>query len=307
MPTRLARTALSAVAVLALAGALVAAPAPQAAATADAGATGTAYRQLIDRAGPAMVTIKFVMKMEGGMGGDDGRDMETTGTVMEADGLVLTSNAKMGGMASRMGMNVNPTDIKILIGDDTEGLKARILARDSELDLCWIKIEDEKASGKTFQHVDFAAGATSTLGDKLYSVSRMGKFFDHALSVDEGRHAGDARKPRKLVITGGFGDARGLLGMPVFNADAKVVGWNILQIPDKEDMEGGEQGEGNIGVLLLPAAEVVKATTRGKEAAAKNPAAAAGEPEKKDDAPADKPAASGTPTGGDKPADAPKP
>lgn len=290
MPTRLARIALSAAACLALAGTASAAPAP--APAPQAASDAAPYKKLIDAVGPALVSIKFVMKMEGGMGGDNGRDMETAGLMMDPTGLVLTSNAKMGGMASRMGMNVNPTDIKVLSGDDAEGLKARILARDSELDLCWIKIEDDKASAKTFPAVDFASGAPTALGDKLYSVSRMGKFFDHALSVEEGRHAGDTRKPRKLVITGGFGDARALLGMPVFNADAKVVGWNILQLPDKEDMEGGDQGEGNIGVLVLPAAEVVKATARGKEAAAKNPPA--GEPEKKD---GEKSASSGSPTG----------
>jgi S1-C subfamily serine protease len=299
------RSPIPAALVLALAGAAFApAASAQQAQTPAAAETGAAYKRILDAVGPALVTVKCVLKMEGGMGGDNGRDMEATGLMMEPTGLVLVSNAKMGGLAARMGISVNPTDIKVLIGDDTEGLKARILARDSELDLCWIKIEDDKASGKTFQAVDFAAGAPTNLGDRLFTVSRMGKFFDHALSVEEGRHAGTTRKPRPLVITGGFAtDMRSAVGTPVFNADAKIVGWNIVQVPDKEDMEGGEQGEGNTGVLLLPAAEVVKATARGKEAA-KNPPAE--EPRKDDAKPAEKPASSGSPTG-DKPAEPKKP
>lgn len=241
--------------------------------------TTAIYKKLLDTVGPALVTVKFVMKIDGGPmgeGGDGGRDVETTGLVMESSGLVLVSNAKMGGLASRMGMSVNPTNIKVLVGDDTEGLRAKILARDSELDLCWIQMDDDKAKaggGKTFAAVDFAAGTSAALGDKIFVVERMGKFFDHALSVDEGRVGGATRKPRALLIPTGFGGSqREMLGSPMFNSDGKVVGFNIVQIPDKEDMEGGESGgEGNSGILLLPAAEVVKATIRGKEMAAKAP------------------------------------
>jgi S1-C subfamily serine protease len=237
----------------------------------DAGAT---YKRLMDSVAPAIVSIKFVMKMEGGRGGgEEGQDMEVTALMMEPAGLALVSNIKMGGFASRMGMTANPTNIKVLIGDDTEGLKAKILARDSELDLCWVQIDDEKAKGKTFAAVDFTSGSNAALGDRLFSVQRMGKFFDHALNVTEGRIGGVTKKPRALLVPTGFSAGpRELLGSPMFNADGKVVGVNIAQFPDKEDMEGGESGgEGNSGVLLLPAAEVVKATVRGKEMAAKNP------------------------------------
>lgn len=269
-------TTLTASALLAVAGAAAFLPLPRLAAAAPAPVAddGAVYRKLTDTVGPALVTIKFVMKIEGGgMGSDGGQDVETTGLMMETTGLVLISNAKMGGMASRMGMTANPTNIKVLAGDDTEGVKARILARDSELDLCWIQIDDEKAKGKTFAAVDFTSAATAALGDRLLVIERMGKFFDHALSVDEGRVGGSTKKPRALLIPAGFGgNQRELLGSPMFNADGKVVGVNILQIPDKEDMEGGDSGgEGNFGILLLPAAEVVKATKRGKEMAAKTP------------------------------------
>ncbi len=269
--------------------------------------TGGTYKKLIDTVGPALVTVKFVMKFDGGpMGGDEqGRDVETTGLMMETGGLVLVSNAKMGGMASRMGMTANPTNIKVLAGDDTEGLKAKILARDSDLDLCWVQVDDEKGKGKTFSAVDFASSATVTLGDKLYVVERMGKFFDHALSVDEGRVGGSTKKPRALMIPTGFGGSqREMLGAPMFGADGKVVGLNILQMPDKEDMEGGDSGgEGNFGILLLPAAEVVKATVRGKEMAAKNPPTPPKAEDEKKDEKAEK---SAPPTAPEKKAEEPK-
>ncbi|HMN41999.1 MAG TPA: serine protease [Phycisphaerales bacterium] len=248
---------------------------------------GVAYKKLMDTVGPALITVKFVMKFDGGpMGGDDnGRDVETTGLMIESGGLVLVSNAKMGGMASRMGMTATPTNVKVLVGTDTEGLKAKILARDSDLDLCWIQVDDEKGKGKAFTAVDFASAAPVALGDRLFTVERMGKFFDHALSVSEGRVGGQTKKPRALLIPVGFGGSqREMLGAPMFGEDGKVVGVNILQIPDKEDMEGGDSGgEGNFGILLLPAAEVLKATVRGKEMAAKSPPADEAKAEEKAD------------------------
>ena len=264
--------------VLALAGAAALSPAASmsmpAAPAADE--TGAIYKRLTDTVGPAAcVTVKCVMKVEGRPAARAGKVAiwRPPALVIEPAGLVLASNAKMGGLASRMGMSVTPTNIKVLIGDDTEGLKAKILVKDPDLDLCWITIDDEKAKGKTFTAVDFASSSPAAVGDKLFVVARMGKFFDHALSVDEGRVGGATKKPRALFIPSGFsGGQREMLGTPMFAADGKVVGVNIVQIPDKEDMEGGESGgEGNTGILLLPAAEIVKATIRGKEMAAKNP------------------------------------
>lgn len=267
------------------------AAAPSAASADD---TSAIYKRMIDQVGPTLVTVKYVMKMEaggqmseylGGMFGDQGRDAESTGVMIEPGGLVLLSNAKMGGIFARFGggISVNPTDIKVLIGDDTEGLKGKILARDTDLDLCWVQIDDPKASGKTFKALDIGATAASeaSIGERLFAVDRMGKFFDHALTVAEGRIGGKARKPRELIIPSG-GGVGGDLGMPIFNEAGKVVGVSVLQTPSKEDMEGGDMegmfGGGGGGAMILPASEVVKATARGKEMAAKAPK----EEEKKD-------------------------
>ncbi|MFN7021357.1 MAG: serine protease [Phycisphaerales bacterium] len=222
--------------------------------------------------------MKYILKIEGGgafggmMGDDEGREAEITGLMIEADGLVLCSNTKMGGFMAMMsamrggGFNANPTDIKVLSGDDTEGLKGRIIARDTDLDLCWIRIDDEKAKGRTFAALDLKASATPALGDKLYAVQREGKFFDHALVVSEGRVGGKARKPRPLIIPSGIGID---LGMPAFNGEGKLLGVAVLQMPSREDDDGGDMsgmfgGFGGGMGMLLPAEEVARATERGK-------------------------------------------
>lgn len=249
--------------------------------------TAAIYKRLGEQIGPSLVTVKYILKIEGGgalggmMGDDEGREAEVTGLMIEADGLVLCSNTKMGGFMAMMsamrggGINANPTEIKVLSGDDTEGLKAKVLARDTDRDLCWIKIDDEKAKGKTFPFLDLKAAAPASLGDKLYAVQREGKFFDHALVVSEGRVGGKARKPRALIIPSGLGLD---LGMPAVNGEGKLLGIAVLQVPSREDSEGGDMGGmfdglgGGMG-MLLPADEVAKATERGKEVAASTSAA----------------------------------
>lgn len=245
----------------------------QAPAAPSTDATAAAYKSLSDKVGPALVSIKFVMKVEG-MGDDNGRESETNGVMIEPTGLILVSNAKIGGMASRMGMTANPTDIKVMQGDDAEGLKARVVARDTELDLAWIQVDDEKAKRKTFPAIDINANAVPSIGEKIMIVDRMGKFFDHAVVVEEARVGGVTKKPRNLIIPSGMADRRAFsaLGMPMFTESGKVVGVTIIQLPGKEDMEGGgDMGEGNAAIAILPASEVVKATARGKEMAAKAP------------------------------------
>ena len=248
--------------------------------------TGAVYKKLTDAVGPALVTVKFVMKVEGGgRSGGGGRDMEITGLMMEPNGLVLVSNAKMGGLAARRGITASATDIRILAGDDTEGVKAKILARDSEMDLCWIQVDRDEKEPKTFAAVNFASDAKGEVGDKVYVVDRMGKFFDHALSVEEGRIGGATKRPRPLLIPAGFRSGEGqFLGTPILTADGKIVGVTVLQLPDKEDAEGGESAsDGSVAILLLPSAEVVKATARGKEMAAKQPKEEPKTEEKKDE------------------------
>ena len=252
------------------------------------------YQKWLEQKSPTLVTIKFVLKvkMGGMMGGDQENDSEITGVMIDPKGLVLCSNTQLGGFTGvmrrfmgRMGGNITatPTDIKVLVGDDTEGLKAKLLARDSELDLAWVQIE-EPGDAK-FDHCDFTKAARPTIGQRLFAVRRMGKFFDRVAAVSEGRVGGITTKPRDLYVPGG-NLATGL-GLPVFTTDGTVVGVGIMQMPDAEDAEMNPMSMlGNIfnmqdmmGGLILPAAEVVKATKRALQTAEAQESAEAEESE----------------------------
>jgi S1-C subfamily serine protease len=229
-----------------------------------------------------MVSIKFIMKGE-----QREAEEETTGVIIEPTGLILASNNAFGGMMARFGGSAGtPTDIKVLVGDDNQGVKAKIIARDTELGLAWIQTEDPPA--KPYTAVDFSAGADAKMGDPIYMVSLMGKFFDRAPMVAEAHVGALVKKPRTLIIPS-IGLAGGEFGLPVFDASGRPVGISTLILPDQEEMEGGDPRSalrGITGGMILPAKDVVEATARAKENAKKNPPAAENGDDKKD---ADKP------------------
>ena len=257
----LAACAASLVLIAGTPSALAAQPAPSA----------SEYTSLVKNKTNALVTVKFVLKVSGG-GQEDERESETTGVMIEGDGLVLASNTQTGGINEamkqyvRQGFSIQPKDIKILVGDDIEGVEAKVIARDSELDLAWIKVQ--KAPEKPYEFIDLSKSAVPALGDRLIAVERMGKFFDRAPIVVEGRLGAIVSKPRQLYIP--QTDLVNTLGLPVFNAGGELVGISILQLPSADESEdGGRSMMGRAGGgTILPAAEVISATERAKAAAA---------------------------------------
>ena len=251
------------------------------------------YKSIIEKVGPAMVTIKMVLKLEGM--GDEAQDAEVTGLMIDTKGMILVSNTMIGGMMKQF--TITPTNIKVLFDDDdagAEGISAKLIARDSELDLAWFQINDEKAKDRVFNAVDLSSGAVAEMGDSLYTPRRMDKFFDRVMFISEGRVGGVTAKPRAMVVPSGFQVEP---GGPVFGADGKMIGVGAIILPGEEDMDVNSFRDiyGRTGPLILPASEIRSATERAKEIAAKAPAEEAPKPET--------PAAPAA----EKPAEAPKP
>lgn len=226
---------------------------------------GAMLRDAASRFAAPFVTIKFVLKMEGQFG-DRENETEATGVIIEPDGLVLASSSQLGTPRfMRQFGNARPTDLKVLIGDDTEGLPATVMARDTELDLAWVKLKEP--SKKKLEYLDLGKSVKPQVGDTLVFLRRMGKYFDRAVTVGQLRVAGKTTKPRELIVPGGGASLEP--GLPAFTAQGEVVGFVVLQLPDAEELEsnfGAFAGLGrDIGSgLILPTVDVIKATERAK-------------------------------------------
>ena len=211
---------------------------------------------------PSLVRVKVVISMESPWGGDpEEQEMEVSGVLISADGQVLLTNSMMGGLYGMMGgVQVTPRDIKVLIGDDTEGLPATLVARDSDRDLCWIKLDEEPAEPLPFLDLDEGA-VRPKVGQMIYQVKRLGEFFDRAPVVNEGRITAELTKPRELFY---LSVQAVEVGSPVVDAEGHFAGMVVTQLPGSDEMEaaGGFGSDWSDSYIwaILPPAEVAKAT-----------------------------------------------
>ncbi len=226
------------------------------------------FQKLMDQRGSSIVTLKFVLKIKSS-GGEQESETEINGVMIDPKGLVICSGTQTGGfsesMRKRIGrggdFSVTPTDMKVLIGDDSEGVEAKIVARDTDLDLAWVQIT--KPADKPYAYVDLAKGPTARAGEEVYVVRRMDKYFDRAAVISEGWIAGVVKKPRELYVPGGTISSAG--GLPTFNTAGDPVGVLIMQMSDEDESRGSR---GASGAFILPNTEVIKATQRARESAA---------------------------------------
>lgn len=235
------------------------------------------FKKMLDDKGQALVTVKFVLKVSMGemFGGDQESETEISGVMIDAKGLVICSNTQLGGfigmMKSMMGsmggeMSATPTDLKVLIGDDAEGREAELVARDSELDLAWIRIKSP--GDKPYPFVDLSKGSKIATGDQVFALRRLGKYYSRSAVITECRIGGHTQKPRELFIPAASLSTS--LGAPVFAADGQPAGLIVMQMPETDDSSANPMAmmsrmsgmQDMMGGFILPAATIVKATER---------------------------------------------
>jgi hypothetical protein len=246
-----------------------AAMALSAVATAPAAAEAKSVAELAMERAKFEVMIKFINKGDG-----EDEEVEVPGTMISADGLVLTSNLFFPDGGS-------PSDMKVLVGDDTQGVDAKFVARDSELALAWVRIDTKPTEPYAF--IDFSKGTTATTGDAIFSVRKMGKFFGQSPIVNEGKVAAVTTKPRALLIPNNTMYMVGDLAVPVYAASGVPVGLTTIISPEADEMGGSGnpfRGFDRGSSMILRASDVAEATAKAIEnsanAAAEAPAA--GEP-----------------------------
>jgi S1-C subfamily serine protease len=222
------------------------------------------YETLVSERSKAIVNIKFILKAEG-----QEQEGEIPGVMIERDGLVLASTIGLGEFQSRFaGTSITPTAIRILIGEDTQGVEATMLARDSELALAWFRIDKPAEGG--YDAVNFADGSAQQVGSGLLVVSQLGKFFHRAIVVNEGSVACVTSKPRRVLIPS-ISLVATDFGVPVFDTQGRPVGIFSAVLPDKDELMGTPGGleemmKGVPGLkMIIPADEIVAATRKAKE------------------------------------------
>ncbi len=271
---------------------------------AASGELKTAAQKLSADHGDAVVWISVISKTTMTVDGDapaqvkaalQGQDKEsrneTTGTIVDASGLIVTAlsnidkssvvdgktiNTPMGPI--KLKANSEIKEVKIIMPDGTE-IPGDLVLKDADLGLGFIKVrtDSKEAQGVTFKAVDLAASEKGTLLDDCISLGRLDETLNREPSVVTTEVSGITTKPRTFyrVMTDST-------GCPVFLSTGKLLGISVVRQPSG-NLESGEM---RMSPVVLPAADVAKVAEQAKAAKpieAKKEEAAAGDKEKKSD------------------------
>lgn len=227
---------------------------------ARAGEEVTAGRAIVAKWADTVVTVKLAAKVRITMGGEDQTQehkSESTGTVLDATGLIVASLtqidpseafARMGDDEETKGMklSIDITDLKVRFADGLE-LPAKIVLRDKDLDLAFLRLVKPPAAPLTA--VDSGTASAAGLLDQVIILSRMGSVANRTIAATVDRIEAVVEKPGKFFVPGGGGSPS--LGCPVFGLDGKLVGIELLRVSPAA--KGEERGQ---LLIVLPIADV---------------------------------------------------
>lgn len=221
----------------------------------------------------AIVNIKIVISMQ------DGSDhpLEASGTVISADGLtVVPLNAvdpmsmarRVRGDTEGRGANTRVKDIKLVLDKRTE-VPATVVLRDDDLNVALLRPLTKPT--KPMKYIDMAKTADASLLEEVFVLARMGRVADREIGAMTGEIQSIVSKPRKFYIPSAE-LASGGTGVPIFDAESKVIGIVLVRIN-----AGEVASNSDMVVIILPARDVKELADQAPAEAPKNiPIAAPG-------------------------------
>lgn len=236
------------------------------ASAADLRATG---RELAGKIGGAVIRVNVVIKMTAQMEQRQEREIahEVNGTVIGEDGLTLVplSDIDPASMLRQMRdikLETTVKDIKLLMADGKE-IPATVVSRDADLDVAFLRPVTKPATKFTF--VNLADSAQPQLLEQVVVVARLGKIANRRISVMTGEIQAIVEKPRTFYVPSSE-LATGGEGVPIYNADGKVIGIVLTR------MLAG-RGDEDPMVIIMPASDLDEIARQVPEKAAEEPAA----------------------------------
>jgi len=219
-------------------------------------------RELVTKRSDAVVTVKLAMKVRMSMEGREQEEESTseiTATMIDPSGLAVCALSEadptsaighMMGEDSETKFQIDVTDTKVRLADGTE-LPAKIVLRDKDLDLAFIRVNQPPA--KPLTAVDLAAAAPSDAMEEVFVLNRMGEVGNRMPAILVDRIVGVIKKPRVMYVPGPVGQYSNL-GCPVFTPEGKVVGIIVNRFPPQG--AGGGREERSPLSVVMPAADV---------------------------------------------------
>lgn len=236
-----------------------------------------AGRALVAEKSEAVVTIRMVIKetFSFGSGGSDSYEsiLETTGSVIREDGLLVASLSATDPSKLyedmfadwedddfKMDIHSEIDEITIILADGEE-IPAKIVLRDSDLDLVFIR--PEKKADRPFAHFDLSKSPSSAQFDQVAVLYRLGKVANRAITAGFPRVLAVMEKPRRLYVLSTWSEMMTWtgLGRPVFTLDGHFVGVTVLRIIKTVGSGSTSMlmdGENAAAEVVVPAADILE-------------------------------------------------
>ncbi len=195
------------------------------------------------------------------------RKLEIIGTVLTKDGLIATPLSTLDVAANIDGRTVNSPrgavkisakgttkEVKILMPDGSE-IPAKVVSKDPDLDLAFIRPEEAEAA-KKLSAIDSANHAPLELLQDVIVLGRLGKELNREAVVFTSEIVSLIRKPRTFGKIGAQA-----LGMPVFNREGKFLGIGVNRFSSKSDTESQNPSASSV---ILPAEDLLDSASQAK-------------------------------------------
>lgn len=220
---------------------------------------------------------------------------ETTGVIIDPSGLTVLSLAStdpssmFSSVISAMGeeqfkFETNLGEVKMILDDGSE-LAARVVLRDKDLDLAFVKPETPPA--QPLPAVDLKDAAQPQMLEPIIGLTRLPKVANRAVAAGLERIQAIIQKPRLLYVPGND-PTFSSLGSPMFSLDGKIIGMVAMRSirADSAKIGFGDMQD-NLLPVVVPASDIMEAAQQALAA----PVEQAEKKENAEPAPADSTAA----------------
>lgn len=194
---------------------------------------------------------------------------EVIGTILDESGLIVTSYIQiepqitMTARGQEVTIKSEISDIKIIFHDGTE-LPGKLVMKDPDIDLAFIKIEKEEGVKiPDFTPLKYEASEADIL-DEVILLERLGKKLKRKLTVDLSRIKASIKKPRTLYV---LNKENASMGAPVFTINGKFLGLCLNKEGKLEanNMMGGFDLNKMATKIILPAEEIFETVKQVKD------------------------------------------
>ncbi len=190
---------------------------------------------------------------------------ELVGTILDKEGLMAAPLSSLDVSSAMDGRTINTAqgpikltvkseikEVKIIMPDGSE-VPAKVVLKDSDLDLAFLRPEKP---GTVFTPVDAKDNAPMAALDDIIILGRLGKDLNREPYACTSEIIAVVTKPRTFGST-----PTQTLGLPVFNADGKLLGIGVNRFSAK----AGSDSQPSASSVIVPAADLLESASQVKK------------------------------------------